>query len=359
MRHDSLAKLTALEAAVVLWVEVKLKDPLNLPLYTDPSQASVGGSTVPGSTVLREGATLACVLGQPKAKLPDACAQGDVLRGELTCVKKALDASRPKGWPITFVVGLPPVKKDKAEPAKAPGQGKAMESETAKLASAVLELKIKALATMKEDADFAPLLAAVAADAPPEHLPLLRASLARALLCQQPPAAVAAAADAVLAAVDAPALAAALGMRAVDEDAEADLRKGLADQKAALVEALTHKAKAAHAVADTPGAEAADKDAAAAALRALQQWEEVSAAGKAKELAPLALVVLKAKGAGAVLKYCTAALAELAATADEGAAGPLLRAEKTAAMVSLGWGWVVEHDKVWELVNSPKCAALF
>jgi len=361
VRHDSLAKLSALEASCVLWVETKLKESVTLPLYVDPHEASVSGATTAASTVLKQGATLACRLSQPKNnKVPDGCLQGDVLTGSLACVKKAFDSSRPKGWPITYLVGAPPPKKDAStsEPAKSTNsKDKVVESETSKLAAAVLELKIKTLATMKDDADFDPLCAALQTEAPPKHLPFLRALLARALLCKQSPDAIASACDGVLGAIDATALSAALNLKVVDEVAESDERKKLADQKAALLEALTQKAKALHEKAATSGEEQ-DKAAAASALKALEQWEDVASPGKAKELAPLALELAKAKGHGAVLKYCNAALGELAA-ADDATVGEVLRKEKTAAMQGLGWGWIVEHEKVWQLIKSPKSAALY
>ena len=348
----------------MLWVETKLKDSVTLPLYVDPHEASISGATTSASTILRQGSTLACWMGVPKNnKVPEGCIQGDVLTGSLTCVKKAFDLSRPKGWPITYLVGAPPPKKESntPDPAKATTSSKEKaESETSKLAAAVLELKIKTLATMKDDADFEPLCAALQSEAPPQHLPLLRALLARALLCKQSPDAIAAACDAVLGAIDATALSAALNLKVVDEEAESEERKKLADQKAALLEALTQKAKALHgkAAASSGEDQEANKAAAAGALKALQQWEDVSSPGKAKDLAPLALELAKAKGHGAVLKYCNAALGELAAAGD-GTVGEMLRNEKTAAMQALGWGWVVEHEKVWQLIKSPKCAALY
>ena len=58
---------------------------------------------------------------------------------------------------------------------------------------------------------------------------------------------------------------------------------------------------------------------------------------------------------GQLLKYATKAL-------DDATAGDFekeLRGARTEAMETLGWGWLVEEQKIWEVINAPKSYALF
>lgn len=354
VKHDDMKKLAALKDMMVV-AERKLKDPVAVPCFADAGQASCGG-TGAGSFVLAKGAATSVCFGEPpREKLPAGVAAGDELVGALSCVKKALDRSRPKGWPVSYVV--PPAPPKAAEPAAAAAaaapaadKGAAEESETQKLEKQVLELKVKALAaydaaTPPKDAAWDELFAALVAAGAGDHLPLLVASLHHADRAQgtdRDAAAVVAAADAVVAAVLPAELSGALGLRAAE--GEEGVRKALDDRKTALVDALNRKARA-----------LVGSDAFAPAFAELQRWEDAKAPGGAKAFATVALAAHGADGAGATLKYCKAALEKELGDKVEAE----VRAARARCLEALGWGWLAEHEKVWERLNKPKAFALF
>ncbi len=281
LRHDDPTVLSRFKAAPLV-IERALEPSVHVPVYHSAADAALGAHEAKKERVLRPGERLALFLGAPdEAKLPKDATPGRLLVGALALGRTAEGEKAPGGAALLFA---PPPKR--AEPlAVAAGAEEAADAAAAgeergapaRLAEALRDAEVKFFSEMKGDseearAERAAVLASLKARFP-AHLPLLRAALKAAAPAGEKDEAAAApargaaeaalaAADELLAAVDATALAVHLARAAPEEGPGAARRKREFDeQRGAVVEA---RAARAAALLDLGELEAAEKAAAGA-----------------------------------------------------------------------------------------------
>ena len=114
VRHDELALLEGLKS-MLLVLERALKGgkEVGVPDYATREGAMLKRNGGGGARVLRKGCSAAVFLGEPAHdKLPKGAKPGDVLLGSLALEKAGKEqqpkSRRPKGFPLTYVVGPAP-----------------------------------------------------------------------------------------------------------------------------------------------------------------------------------------------------------------------------------------------------------
>ena len=378
LRHDDPAGVLAGLAATPLQVDRLLDAPVAVPIYASHADALLGtaaagveggenggggggggnsggpaSAAAPPSTVkdrtLHRGERVALFVGPlPDAKLPKDAAPGMLLVGGVRLGKApARDGGgdAPGALPLTILV--PPKAPPKPEPKEEEveeEEGKPKPTAGEKRDAAVREALVCFLgglspgddeaAAVEADALFADALAAH-----PGHLPLLAARVkALDALTGAPRTArldaILAAASAVEAAVDIPALYAAAARALPDESPGAAARaKETKAERAALVDALVARARARRAQADEADALATAGDDAEAATAALRAW--------LKEDDPRAARLYAATETAAGRPARAAALLAAAAAAPDAPGGTAAAkadaAARAAALESLGW----------------------
>ncbi|MBK9118998.1 MAG: S8 family serine peptidase [Phycisphaerales bacterium] len=357
VRYDDLAALKKLEDQPLL-LDHKLASPVRLPMVGDPDQLLLGGALRPQSLARGEWATFWFGTLASEA-LPKAAAPGDRLLGHFTlgAQDEALPGlgHRPGGFPLTYIVAPQPV------PAKrAPEADEDEPAATERYAEALRAFKLEQLAKFREAADAvlfdriaAELLAAKADDLGVLVEQLKRADERR----KEDPQGVIAAADRVLGAIDATALAAHFGTQPDPEDqAAGKVRKEMEAQKGALVAALFRKARATHLRAEQAGSDAttapARTEAAALFERTwleLQKWTDTTS----EEYLTMHVQREIERGRlGAALERITAQI-EKQPTRKE---WYTLRRD---LYERLGWAHWLEYEERWEWLRFPPEWPLF
>ncbi|WIA34935.1 hypothetical protein OEZ86_013218 [Tetradesmus obliquus] len=381
LRHDDRALLEKLKGTCLV-LSRKLDSPVAVPVYSSHAAALTGGSAA-GECFLSAGDRAMLWLGPvPEDKLPKD-AQGRVLEGTLSLGQlRRGSGAAPAVTPFAYLP--PPPAADKAA-----GKGDSSSSSkpppkppAERLSEALRDAKLALLKELKADQ---PEEAAAAEDLStellaeaPSHLPLLlevlkrRAAAAKgeARAAQLP--AIIAAADAVIAAINVPELAAFLALRAPADADEANSSSSSSSEvsssssgsssssykqqkaekdaaKAALLEALRVKLKAQLEAAEVvPGDAAAAADVAATAAQ-LRQWVDTSAD---KEYLLLHARVEAAAGRPAA---ALTALDKLLAPSDEvpAAAAPEASQLKRTLLQQLGWQHWAAYDEAWARVKFP------
>lgn len=388
VRHDELALLEGLKGMpLVLERALKGGKEVGVPDYATREEAMLKRKGGGGARMLRKGCSAAVFLGEPAHdKLPKGAKPGDVLLGSLALEKAGKEqqpkSRRPKGFPLTYVVGPPPPEAPKPPSKPMPPDER---PEEAKLADKVRDLRVAHLASVTEAAAFDALFAALAAEYA-GHIPFLQARLhflddekARA---ERLPAVVAAA-EAVVKEVDQTALALHFGTKVDEADpAQVKARAEMEEKKAALADALARKARAlidlqaaaaaggegkgqgqgkdggsvvelgeekAEAVAPSKGDEEV-----AAVLKELGKWDTLDKDAYAR----LVLERDARKGRwGLVVK----ALNKLLGDAGNGSGIPKeeLYKRRLEAYTQLGWTHLLENERKLRVIDCPKDYALF
>jgi tripeptidyl-peptidase-2 len=243
LRHDDAAKLETAKDAV-LWLDRPLKSPLSLTAYPTHADA-VAGSHPLGSRVLNAGERLTAYVAAPKGKLPGECEPGDVLLGRISYGEESrgtIDSGpRPGGYELRYIVP--------AAKATSPATGSGGATTEKGLAKEIYELRVEQLERLGEEQQ--ELFDKLADELEREHPDDLRIPVARLKRLDDPEhrkerlSKVVEAADAILARIDAQALAAHYGTNVNDDDPQAKAeRRRMDEQRAILVDTLYRKGRA-------------------------------------------------------------------------------------------------------------------
>ncbi|KAG2434097.1 hypothetical protein HXX76_007824 [Chlamydomonas incerta] len=427
LRHDSQEVLDKMRALPLVLKRVLDGSGVSVPVYGNRRDAILaaggGGGSPAGDMLLRAGDVAPLWLGPlPEDRLPKDATPGRLLTGTLTLGQlKRGGGAAPHKFRISYLV--PPAASASSGSGGANGNGGAKDDAAAvektpeeKLSEAVRDAQIKLLKDLKlSDAAQAALydkLLAELTSAHPGHLPLLTEHLkkldgreAAVRNTAAGLAAVVAAADAVIGAVDAGALAAFYGVKGGDDTPEyRRVKKDMDERKAALVDGLARKAAAlmeaeellqqqqekapaappAEAKTEAvPAAESAEAhadeaaavepaaaavaaavpeapevkpapapDAVAVCMQELRKW--VDTASEAPHLLLHAKVEARAKRYAAALK----ALDKLLISDDKAATGAAARRDisdmKAKLYAALGWGHWEAQEKDLQAVRFPK-----
>ena len=371
IRHDQPDMLSKLKDQVI-WIERKISKEIAVSTYSS-HEAMMKGSNTFTKRVLMQGNSLAAFLAEPPSdKLPKGCKAGDVLTG--TVSYEAGDGNlpgsgkRPGGFPIRYVVGPAETKDD--------GKGKEPEvpderSEAEKLEEAILKFKVDQLLKVstddKDDEKFQSLYDPIA-EAHPAYIPLRMVGLKhqdqerwRSKRLKR----IVEICDDILFQIDRTELVQYYGITGYydKEDGKACKDRKLMDEKKeSLIETLARKARA---VADLEK-ENGDKEVEGLdatfqqSLVELKKWVDVESNNN---YAVLTLEKERRNNCpGLVLKLLTKLL-EKDGEDTKGGICPLSKAEllnrRAEIFETLGYSHLVQNDKMWRLLSSPKDFALF
>lgn len=368
LRHTSVDHLKRYKALTLL-IERKVAKPVKLSCF-DRYERLVTNGTKFSKRALPAGQTCAVFVAEPEhSALPKKVKAGDVLLGTIsyaTADEKFVGAGkRPKGFPVTYVVPPAPNKEEEKKTAEAPDK----RSELEKMEDAIRDLTVKKLKDLggKETFD---AIYTVAKEKYPDHLPVLQAYLKHvdtASNREKQQADIVAAADAVIAMINADQLATHFGTNSDKDDVQAaKLRKEMTTQKEALIDALARKARAigsAKKVESTDAAESQTKESGEdtfedtfdSVLKELKKWDTVDATNHLH----LSLEAdVRAKRYGSVLKSVKAAV-EKSGNSSDAELKKELKKYKAEAYVGLGWAHAANENKNWELLDAPAGYPLF
>ena len=368
LRHTSVDLLKRYEN-LTMAVERKLAKKVTVSCYDSYAKVATNGAKF-GKRTLPSGMVATVFFAEPEHKdLPKEAKAGDILVGSTTYAaddeKMPGSGKRPGGFPLSYTVPPPPAKKDE----KKKPEAKDERTDSEKLSEALRDLTVKTLTGLVGKDGFD----AVYADAEKQyadHLPLVQAKLAHVDAEEgrkdRLPAVVAAA-DAVIAMIDATELALHFGTNTDADDVDAvKVQKEFEAKKKALIDALARKARAAGQLTPGGGGEGSGGGAAAAAaaeegagdagdftaaLKALKKWDKVDHTSH-----PKLSVEADAREDrhGHVLKAASAGLGKCT-----GAFDTELLEYRAAAYKQLGWEHAVEYEQVCRLLNSPEAFPVF
>jgi len=256
LRHYDPKRLSSLREMVLL-LDRKLAEPIELEVYADPDHAVRGGEKF-SERILPRGERAVLFLAVPNEKqTPEFAEPGDELRGTLTFGKEEASLAgagrRPGGFAIRYQVG-PQATGDEEEAGGGPAEktaGNANKSEEdPSLEEKLLATKLSHLQRLREQNDreaFDPLAAEILQEKP-DHLPVLVEQLKlldRAETRKQWLPEIVAAADRIIDAVDTDRLAAHFGRRVDQDDPRAvEKHKEMERRKKILVDTLYRKGRA-------------------------------------------------------------------------------------------------------------------
>ncbi|DBA02238.1 TPA: hypothetical protein N0F65_007648 [Lagenidium giganteum] len=282
VRHEDVSKLEALKHTQ-LFVEHQVKE-ITANVFAHPDGATLGSKPLEQQS-LPPHSYVAVYVGEPAAdKLPTGCSPGDLLTGTVHFGKASTGGvagagRRPAGFPITYVV---PAAETKPTPAKLP-EPKDTRSEAEQEAEAVRDFVLARVTKLVGTDEFKAAWTRLAAQFP-THLKVLQARLhdadheehRRSRLDK-----VVVAADAVLAQIDATALAQYFGRRQAEPEKNKKQHQEQEDTNVMLIDALQRKARA---LGDQEG----QGDAFAQVHAELRQWVDVDTVPAALRVALLA-----------------------------------------------------------------------
>ncbi|EQC32461.1 hypothetical protein SDRG_09788 [Saprolegnia diclina VS20] len=342
LRHQDPSILDGLKSAV-LAVTRDIKD-VAITVYDSPDGPSTNGKAV-GTKTLKKGVYSTVFLGEPAfEKLPKGLAAGDTLAGSITYGQKHNHfkgvSQKPDGFSLTYTVPSAPT--PVKEPEAVVPEDVRSEDELAN--DAVRDLLVARVVKLQGKDTFLDRWT-VLNETYPTHLPLLQARLHH--YKHDAHAEVVEAADAVLAAIDADALAAHYGLKLLPNDAAAaKVRKTKDAEKAALVDALSRKARALGA--------AGGVDDFQAVFTALQQWADVSEAAHVH-----ASLLHHAAHPGLALQRLQKLDALAIDEREKHFSQRELYKARLALYTSLGWEHYATYAANWQVLNAPADFALF
>lgn len=383
IRHDQVEMLEKLKDTEVL-LEKKIAKPLNLPIFSNISDALVNGSKFASAgKKMKCGREQVFFIGRTDTKsLPKDTSAGDLLLGTLQVYKKLFADKNKKlaGLPFAYVV-QPTSSCSSASAASSNsngsngGDGKEKEKEKEKeqtpeekLEAFIFEKKVEYADKLLKDKkvqEFDDLSRALVS-AKPDHLPLLVLNLKRAVSGKNVTE-IAAAADAVVANIDTTSLAlhlaaTKLGTKPEGSEAQAAAKatKEKEKQLDALLSALTEKtlavATAALATEDA-GGKAALLAEADATLEQLKKWANVT--GDSKYYHLLAALHRARGQLATALKYVSKQYKELADGGQLGEQERGLYEQRVELVRQLGWAHWESHLRAAKHALYPAKYSLF
>lgn len=328
---------------MILMLDRPLSSPVRLRFHEDPDGAAFGGGAFSGRALPRGSRVqLNVTAGDP----PGSARPGDLLVGSVTYGAGERGAGhRPGGYPVVYVVPPGPVSKKAARPTD-PGEDQPSAEE--RYAEARIELRVKQLARLRGEADrelFDRLADEVLAERP-DHLPVRVAQLERADGAKREERLedVAAAADRVLARIDETALAAHYGVQLeADDEAAAEQRKEMDEQKAVLIDARFRRARALFDLS-AGSTEPAGDEAFEAAFGDLQRWVDT----KGGRYLDLHIDRERRHGRlGAALKLLNGKIAEQPTKKE-------LYRRRIELLEELGWSHWKDREETHQLIRFPR-----
>ena len=357
VRHDKPEMLEKLKETPI-WIERKLEKDLALSLYTSKEKMMIGNGDTFKRRTLRKGSSCSVFFAEPPAsKLPTGYKAGDIVSGSVTFESgdSSLpgDGKRPGGFPITYVLTQKPAKSKDAASTPEEKDERTVEQ---KMTEAVRDCKVEYLGKLtKEEKDsgkFEEVYASLETEYS-NHLPLLLEGLKHVdneKKRKEQLEKVVEAANKIIVQVSEDELALHFGKNHDKEDPKAvKERKELTEKKTTLCEAWARKARA---LGDLDKGSEFDE-----ALKELKKWVSISKDDK------FAILVLerekRAKRYGAMLKL----LNSLVDKDCKGGICPLTKADiltkRAEVLESLAYTSLVEYDKAWKVISSPKSYKLF
>ncbi|KAI9187701.1 hypothetical protein H9P43_002092 [Blastocladiella emersonii ATCC 22665] len=350
IRHDAVAVLEKLRD-LPLALDFPAPKGASVDLYTTYADAVTRGSKL-GKLTLTRGDRRVAFAVLP-ADVKDA-KPGDLLVGSVALTEGT--KGKIDGGFGAFAVAItngPAAKEKKSSSSSSSDKSDAEPKPT--LAEQIRDLQIAHLKTLKDDESARAALAAELAAAHPAHLPLLDALLELAPAADH--AAVLAAADAVIAAIDRKDVAGDLALTAHEADKPSATRKAAEARKASLVAALL---KRAHALLAAHGADHADF---AAALAEYKQWAlpaDKQDSVPSLELLQLVVPQLVAQGhVGAALKVANKFVADTALTSGNVDTVKKALAIRKDLVAQLGWKVYADNEDKWVALRNPNAFAPF
>lgn len=349
-RHEDASALEPMRT-MPLFVDRRLPSAIRLTGSDSPEAAQSGRAM--RSTVVGAGDTARVWIKAPDGSaIPRDAEPGDVLMGSMTFGGGGGDlvgaTARPGGWPV--LVTVPPKVNEKRPPRASDGEAKDERGALDKVAEAVRDLKVERLRAMgRDDQEAFDSLKREILREWAEHLPVLSAVLDRRVKAKDADtpegrAAIVAAADEVIGAIDRGDLAAHFGLSIDDNDPEQKRERAeMTKKRDALIEALHQKAKAKLAQARESG-EASDREAFEAAERELARWADLSG----NDYFELRLGKTLLEGRQAV------ALGMIhSRLGDRPSDRKALRKQRVELLEALGWSHWAERAEAWRVLHEP------
>jgi len=363
IRHDNVKMLEKLND-LSIWIERKLSKIISLSAYATHNSMVASGPSFK-RRFLPSGSSISVFLKEPASSdLPTECKCGDILMGSSTFVDGGKDlpglGKEPgSGFPVKFVVGNNLKKKDEKDITAKTPELPDERSATVKMEETIRSLKVgelnKLLEKSEDDAETFEEVYEMFLQEYPDHIPLLMARLKfydHKDRRDKSLSKIIDSGNAVIDLVDESDLALHFGTIHDKEDPNScKERKEMEEKKVYLKEALARKARA---VGDdlTEKNDAVYED----ALKHLKKWEKVDASNK-----KLAALVLqkdgKARRFGSQLKLINELLKN---NGDDTKGGicPMSKIEllekRTEVLNNLDYSHLVERNKEWKAISSPK-----
>jgi len=360
IRHDSPEMLLKLSNQV-LWIERKLSKEVAVSVFASHHDMLKGQPSFSKRT-LAKGNSCAIFLAEPAAdKLPKATKAGDVLLGNVSyeSPEGSLPGAgkKPGGFPLQYLVGPSESTVAKPKDPEPPDD----RTPAQKLEDAILKVKLenvqKLASDEKQASNFTALYDSVMAQHPNEIQLMLVGLLHDDLESwrMQRLNEIVQKANSIIDKIDASKLVLYYGVTGYynkDDGPSVKERKEMDQLKDALIEALARKARA---LADLDKPEFDDT------MQQLAKWVDNMETNN--KFAVLNLAKLgRQRRLGSVLKLLTTLL-EKDGEETKGGICPLTRADllkrRATVLEELGYHHLVEYDRVWSLIASPKSYTLF
>ncbi|KAJ9553504.1 hypothetical protein OSB04_017549 [Centaurea solstitialis] len=377
LRHENMQYLEKLKQ-LVLFIERKLEkvEAVQLSFYTQPDGPVTGNGTFK-SSILDPGSKEAFYVGPPtKDKIPKNSPEGSVLLGAISYADQGTDPEKNTvSYPISYQV--PPAKLDE-DKGKNSAPTKSTKSVSERLEEEVRDVKIKVLASLKQDTEeereeWKKLSISLKSEYP-KYTPLL-AQILEGVVSQKVEdkthhyEEIIAAADEVVDSIDRDELARFLSVKGdPDEEEFEKTKKKMEKTRDLLVEALYQKGLAIVELASLKGemavlaanlgAEVVDKpdggsspDVFEENFKELQKWADP----KSSKYGTLLMIRERHNGRlGSALKVVNGMIQE------EGDPPKKQLYEKRISLLEeIGWGHLVTYEKHWMLVRFPPSLPLF
>ncbi|XP_024992283.1 tripeptidyl-peptidase 2 isoform X2 [Cynara cardunculus var. scolymus] len=383
LRHENMQYLEKLKQ-LVLFIERKLeKEAVQLSFYNQPDGPVTGNGSFKSST-LDPGSKEAFYVGPPtKEKIPKNSPEGSVLLGAISYGKPSAEVvdqgNDPEKNPVSYVISyqVPPPKLDE-DKGKSSAATKSTKSVSERLEEEVRDVKIKVLASLKQDTEdereeWKKLSISLKLEYP-KYTPLL-AQILEGLVSQEVEdkihhyEEIIAAADEVVDSIDRDELARFLSVKGdPDEEEFEKTKKKMEKTRDLLVEALYQKGLALVELASLKGemavlaanlgAEVVDKpdgesspDLFEETFKEVQKWADP----KSRKYGTLLMIRERHNGRlGTALKVVNEMIQE-----EGDPPKKQLYEERVSVLEEIGWGHLVTYEKQWMLVRFPPSLPLF